>query len=177
MTGNGKVEDQSDDDIALLLAAELKTWIRNLGRLGVLPRSFTGVTKEGKQLVLVLTNLPLNHFQRRSFIIWLCRIERFEAYGLGTRVGIAEDGGSIAEAYDIYASSPAYDVAETMNVKVMEDGKYHYTDRHHAVLPAEQDNGIIFGLQRSKDSISNEDVCTFQNLWRDLKPRALWTQP
>jgi hypothetical protein len=97
-------------------------------------------------VVLVLKGVTLDPVQRRNFLIWLCKAEQFVAYAYGTPVKIAEDRGRLVDAYDIYASSPAYDVAETIGADEMADGKYRITDRHHAILAASLENGIFFGL-------------------------------
>ena len=86
--------DQSSGDLATLLVEELVTWFRAIGARGVILRVFTGVTKDGRQAYVILTGLPLDHMQRRDFLIWLCRTEQFTAYAYGTHVGVTDDDGS-----------------------------------------------------------------------------------
>jgi hypothetical protein len=97
--------EEASSDLAAVLARELAVWFRNLGAQGVIPRAFTGVTKEGRQGIVILTGLPLNHVQRRDFLIWLCRNEQFVAYAYGTHVEIADSASTFTEGVDIYASS------------------------------------------------------------------------
>ena len=106
--------DQSSGDLATLLVKELVTWFRAIGARGVILRVFTGVTKDGRQAYVILTGLPLDHIQRRDFLIWLCRTERFTAYAYGTHVGVTDDdGSSVGEGIAIHASSEWYDVSKT----------------------------------------------------------------
>lgn len=104
-------------DIAVNLAGEVATWLQNLGAKGALPRAFTGITREGKQAIVILTGLPFDHVQRREFIIWLCRQEKFVAYAYATHVGVADDDFRVTEALDVYASSDRYDVSITFSIK------------------------------------------------------------
>jgi hypothetical protein len=107
----------AENDLALVLIGEFSAWFEALSGKGILPRAFTGVTRDGKQAVIVLTDLPLDHVQRRAFLIWLCRTEAFVAYAYGTRVGIADDSSSFTEALDIYASFYDYDVSRTLGIE------------------------------------------------------------
>jgi hypothetical protein len=169
-------EDEASGDLAAALASEFGIWFHNLGKQGVLPRAFTGVTKDGKQAILILTGLPLDHVQRRDFLIWLCQTEQFVAYAYGTHVGIAETGSMIIDAVDIYASSDHCDVSRTMAVERLNNGTYRLADRHHSVLCANSENGLFFGLHRSRKNFSSDEEALFCNLWTDLKPRSMWQQ-
>lgn len=171
------MSDQASSDLAAVLASEFAQWFQNLGVQGVLPRAFTGVTKDGKQVVVILTGLPLDHIQRRDFLIFLCRTEQFVAYAYGTHVGIAADSDStITEGIDIYASSDRYDVSKTLNIARMTDGTHKFFDEHHEVLLASPENGLFFGLQHSTDNISCNNQELFRKLWRGVRPKAMWRQ-
>jgi hypothetical protein len=165
--------DQASSDLASLLIAEFAEWFQNLGAKGVLPRAFTGVSKGGKQAVVILSGLPLDHDQRRGFLIWLCRTEEFVAYAYGTQVGIADES-SVTEGLDIYASSNKYDISKTLRIERQAGGTILFFDQHNAVLPAKPDNGIFFGLQSSHASISRDNDQLFRDLWRDLKSKSMW---
>jgi hypothetical protein len=56
--------DQASNDLAVVLAQEFAVWFRNLGVQGILPRAFTGVTKDGKQGIIILTGLPFDRLQQ-----------------------------------------------------------------------------------------------------------------
>jgi len=165
-------------DPAILLADEFETWFRNLAAQGELPRAFTGVTQAGGQAVVVLSGLPLNHVQRREFLIWLCREEQFNAYAYGSHVAIAADPKTptISEALDIYASSDLYDVSRTLGIERSSDGTHRFRERHRAVLPAGPDNGLFFGLNRAIANISPTDQELFSSIWNDLNSKAMWRQ-
>jgi hypothetical protein len=159
-------------DLASLLIAEFAEWFQTLGAKGVLPRAFTGVSKGGKQAVVILSGLPLDHIQRREFLIWLCRTEEFVAYG--TQVGIADESSAVTEGLDIYASSNKYDISKTLRIERRAGGTILLFDQHNAVLPAKPENGIFFGLQNSNVSISRDNDQLFRDLWRDLKSKSMW---
>jgi hypothetical protein len=169
--------DEASSDLAAVLAAEFNVWFRNLGAQGVLlQRAFTGVTKEGKQGIIILSGLPLNHVQHRDFLIWLCRTEQFVAYAYGTHVGIADTPSTISDAIAIYASSHRYDVSKTLGIERTTDAIYRFSDRDLAVAPAGSNFEIFLGLHRSPDNISDDDQELFFNLWTDVKPKAMWRQ-
>ncbi len=170
-----KITDEASGDLASGLIAEFVVWFQNLGAKGILPRAFTGVTNDGKQAVIVLTGLPLDHIQRREFLIWLCRNEGFVAYAYGTHVGIAKDTSTVTECLDIYASSNRYDASKTLRIEE-QDGTIQFFDQHHAVLPTNHGNGIFFGLQRSDEIIPSNNDRLFRELWAELKSNCMWRQ-
>jgi hypothetical protein len=168
--------DQASNDLATLLVDEFEAWFRSLGADGFLPRAFTGVTKGGKQAVVILTGLPLDHVQRRDFLIWLCRSEQFEAYAYGTHVGIIDGPSTASEGIRICASSEWYDVEKALGIDRTIDGKYVFFDRHHVVMPARSKDGVFFGLQRSTQDIPSDSQELFRELWRDMRSAAWWRQ-
>ena len=121
------------------LVQEFAAWFRNLALQGVVPRTFTGVTRDGKQAIVILTGLPLDHMQRRDFVIWLCRTEGFVAYAYGTHVGIAADSASaLAEGIDIYASSDRYDASKTLGIDRLTGGTLKIVEHNLAVMQPAQ---------------------------------------
>jgi hypothetical protein len=114
---DAKIADEASGDLASGLIAEFVVWFQNLGAKGILPRAFTGVTNDGKQAVIFLSGLPLDHIQRREFLIWLCRNEGFVAYAYATHVGIAKDTSTVNEGLDVYASSNRYDASKTLRIE------------------------------------------------------------
>jgi hypothetical protein len=171
------IAKEASSDLASVLASEFVVWFEALGAKGVLPRAFTGVTQGGKQAVVVLTGLPIDRIQRRDFLIWLCRNEEFTAYAYATQVGVADDKLSgFTEALDIYASSDRYDVSQTLSIDRQANGAIQFLSQHHAVLQAKDGNGVFFGLQRSDKTIPSSSDGLFQDLWRDLKSKAMWRQ-
>lgn len=171
------IAKEASSDLASVLASELVVWFQALGAKGVLPRAFTGVTQGGKQAVVVLTGLPIDNNQRRDFLIWLCRNEEFTAYAYATQVGVADDNLSgFTEALDIYASSDRYDVSQTLSIDRQANGAIQFFGQHHAALQAKDGNGVFFGLQRSNKTIPSSSDGLFQDLWRDLKSKAMWRQ-
>jgi hypothetical protein len=163
--------------LAALLAHEFAVWFRNLGLQGILPRAFTGVTRDGVQGIIVLTGLPFDHVQRRDFLIWLCRVEQFVAYAYGTHVGRADNDFNVTERIDIYASSDSHDVLKALDINTCTGGTFEILDRDPAiVMSAGPENGIFLGLQRSTNHISSDDQSQFLQLWGEMRAKAIWWQ-
>jgi hypothetical protein len=164
-------------DLAAVLAAEFEGWFRNLSSQGAIPRAFTGVTKDGTQVTVFLTDLPLDHIQRRDFLIWLCRTHQFVAYAYATHVKILdEDNPADAEGIDIYASSDLYDVSRALKVTRLVAGAHSLQLSHDEVFPAGENDCIFFGLHRCSDIIAPKDDALFRNLWTQIKVKSLWRQ-
>jgi hypothetical protein len=173
--GKNLVNGAEAKELARLLVDEFAVWHRNLAEKGIVPRAFTGVTTNGNQTVVILTGLPLDHVQRRDFLIWLCRTEGFVGYAYSTRVGIVDEkNGEAIESLDIYGSSAHLDVSKTLLIEERGDGKIGLLEQHSAEHPPKPDNGLFFGLQRSSREIPSRDEETFVNLWQEIKPRAMW---
>jgi hypothetical protein len=169
--------NQIPGGLAALLAHEFAGWFRNLSVQGILPRAFTGVTSEGKQSIIILTGLPLDHVQRRDFLIWLCRVEQFVAYAYGTHVGRADDDSNLTEGVDIYASSDSHDVLKTLDIHTLTDGTFEVLDRRPPiVMSAGTGKGVFLGLQRSTNHISSDDQSQFRKLWGKMRAKAIWWQ-
>jgi hypothetical protein len=167
---------EASDDLAVVLADEFAQWFRNLVARGdPLPRAFSGVTQDGRQEIVILTGLPLDHVQRRDFMIWLCQKEQFIAYAYGTHVGVLEDSGTDSEAMEIFASSDRYDVNKTLGIDMQTDGTIRLFDQYYVVRPAGQGNRIFLGLQRSK-SLPSEANDFFRQFCVDLSVRVISLQ-
>ncbi|ABE61034.1 hypothetical protein Nham_0133 [Nitrobacter hamburgensis X14] len=166
----------AQNDLALILLNEFSEWYRALAPKGTLPRAFTGVSSNGRQAVIILADLPLDHVQRREFLIWLCRNEKFIAYAYGTRVGIANDSDSFTEGLDIYASSDRYDASRTLGVERQDGSFIQLTEHSHSLLPSNPANGIFFGLQRSNKTIAPDSEVAFLGIWQNLKSKVMWRQ-
>jgi len=177
MNNNSRPDEGSQRDLALELAEEFDVWFRNLGSQGIIPRAFTGVTSDGRQFVVVLSGLSLNHSQRRNFLIWLCRHEQFVAYAYGTLVGIAQKSSdTLAEGLDIYSSSSACDVSISLSVHRLKDATVEYTETFKKVVRERLGNLLFFQLQHSAEEISSDAEKTFRRAWCDLKPKAMFRQ-
>jgi hypothetical protein len=171
------MKGKGESDLAAALTAEFHSWFQNLGPKGVIPRVFTGVTAGGKQAIVILTGLPLDHIQRLEFLIWLCRCEQFVAYAYGTHVAIATDSTSdMTEGISIFASSEHYDVSETLGIDRLTDGTYKVFNRSYRVLESNPENELFHGLQRSTKNIASDQQAHFRKLWMGTKAKAMWRQ-
>lgn len=166
-----------DGDLAAVLAYEFAVWFERNGAQGSLPTAFSGITKDGKQVIFFLTGFPFNHVQRRDFLIWLCRAEQFVAYVYGTHVERIDRASNVTEGVEISASSDRNDVSQSLRVERLPDGTFKISEEHYAVMPVSPENGIYCGLlQRPADQISNDDQEWFRKLWKDAAPHVMWRQ-
>ena len=147
--------------------------------------------KDGRQAYVILTGLPLDHMQRRDFLIWLCRTEQFTAYAYGTHAAllmmtvrpsakvspfmhhltIVTDCGVVI-AFSISNGT----MSKTLGIDRTADGKYAFFDDHYAVLPAQAENGIFLGLQRSTANLPEDSEGLFRKLWDRGSSDVLWRQ-
>jgi hypothetical protein len=158
------------NDLAVTLASEFEGWFRSLASKGDLPRVFTGVTKDGKQAMLILSGLPLDRIQMLDFLIWLCRTEQFVTYALATKSGLLDKSNNMIEVIDII------DVAKTLGIEALPNDAYRLFDRSQSVKPANSSDFLFFGLQRSKNAIPNNEQELFRQLWSELRPKSMWRQ-
>jgi hypothetical protein len=175
-----EIASQSSNDLAVALSSEFEAWFRDNCAKGALRRSFTGVTKDGVQAVVILTGSPFDHVERRDFIIWLCRKEKFIAYAYGTPVGrLSDDTSTVTEGLDIFASSDRYSVEVDFDIDKLADDTFQLSELHRSVMPVGRESGmgeIFCGLQRSTNEISSDKEELFQRVWKDLKPKSMWRQ-
>ncbi|TGT53511.1 hypothetical protein EN813_047525 [Mesorhizobium sp. M00.F.Ca.ET.170.01.1.1] len=168
-------DEERRSDVAWHLMMEFAEWYGRLGSTGKLPRAFSGVAADGKQAVVDLSNLPLDHVQRREFLIWLCREERMHAYVYGTHVG-ASDGRTVDEQLLLYASSPRFDMSSVFAIERDQQGRIAYRAIHgDAVEAGSADSSPIFhGLQRNDEAISEEAARLYAKIWGTLKQLCMW---
>jgi hypothetical protein len=146
-----------------------------MGEKGVIPRTLTGVTNDGRQVSIILNGLELDHVQHFNFLIWLCRTENFIAYAYCSHMRIIDDGDGI-ECLDIYASSDQYNVGIVLGIDRQDDGTHTFHDRYRGLKLAGPDKSIFFGMHRADDELPSEDEELFQEIWSELKPRSMWRQ-
>lgn len=166
----------SADDIAEQLAAQVEQWFANLAKRGEIPRAFTGVTPDGRQLIVILNGLPFDHVKRRDFLIWLCQKYRMIAYAYATHVGKMLEHGTV-EGLDIYASSYTKDVFISLSLDRHVDGSIHYARDFYLSEPAKvQKNQIFAGLHRSFQSSNLASREEFEKVWANLESKVQWRQ-
>jgi hypothetical protein len=164
-------------DRAETLVDEFAQWFSNLGAQGVVPRAFTGLKRDGRQFVTILSGIPFDYVKRRDFLIWLCRREDVVAYAYGTHVAVADDKcdpPEMSEAVDIYAPSPSVHVAMSMTLIRFVDGKITYRRGAAWRSPTITDGQPFLGLHTASDAIDDASTRSFEALWQELGKHALW---
>jgi CHAT domain-containing protein/tetratricopeptide (TPR) repeat protein len=167
-------EDVSD--IAEQLVAQAQKCFDTLGAQGKVPRVFTGITHDGRQLIIELDSLPFDHVKRRDFLIWLSRTYRLVAYAYATRVMKHASGrDDLVEALDIYASSFAKDVFASLSITRQFDGSIRYVrDVYLSEDAKEQRDQIFLGLHRPSHSASVTNSKEFEDVWATLESKVYW---
>ena len=71
--GKAARRNGSNPDVAEQLVVQVQKWFETLAAQGKMPRVFTGITREPRQLIIELDSLQFDDAQRRDFLIWLSR--------------------------------------------------------------------------------------------------------
>ena len=151
-------------------------WFQNLAAQGKVPRVFTGITRDARQLIVELDGLSFDQGKRRDFLIWLSQKFGVVAYGYATRVfRQTKSGEGPKEALDIYASSLQRDVAISFSMLRNPDGSISYQRQAYLSEDAKDPRDQIFlGLHRLGGSISSADTTEFEKAWKMLEPSVYW---
>ena len=56
-------------DLAEQLVAQAEKWFETLGAQGKMPRVFSGITRDARQLIIELDSLPFDQVKGREFLI------------------------------------------------------------------------------------------------------------
>jgi len=115
-------------DLAEQLVAQAEKWFETLGAQGKMPRVFSGITRDARQLIIELDSLPFDQVKGREFLIWLGQRYDLVAYAYATRVMQQAAGrDDPVEALDIYASSFDKDVFARLALTRQPDGSIRYS--------------------------------------------------
>jgi hypothetical protein len=107
------------------LFEEYSEWyLRLASENGILPRSISGVSKEGQQFIYVIEELELHHMARNKFIRFVLDEQESVAYAYG---GLAlrgdSDLGEIEEVLDVVAADSKQYIMGHWRVIRGDDGK------------------------------------------------------
>lgn len=165
-------------DTAELLAMEFEEWLRILiTSHGVAPRAFTGITRKGQQVIVILNDIPWTrpaHVQRRAFIHWLCQKENIAAYAFASMMG-REDG---SREVHIVADDGIDIVDAVLPIVELADGNTSYgVTTVHRWKSGE--HWYPYAGLMSPDSISETDSefgdeAFFARVWGEMRPKAFW---
>ena len=163
-------------DIAEQLVDQAQKWFETLGAQGKVPRVFTGITRDARQLIIELDSLPFDHVKRRDFLIWLSQRYSLVAYAYATHVMKQASGrNDLVEALDIYASSFDKDVFANLSMTRQPDGSIRYVrDAYVSEDAKEQKDQILLGLHRLSHSANITSSKEFEDVWATLEGKVYW---
>jgi len=164
-------------DLAEQLVAQVQQWFETLGAQGKMPRVFTGITRDARQLIIELDGLPFDQGKQRDFLIWLSRKHDLVAYAYAARVGKPKTSGGdeVAETLEIHASSFDKDVSASLSVTRQPDGSIRYARDAYVSERAKDPNDPTFlGLHRSADTVDGASSQEFEKLWATLESKVFW---
>ena len=163
-------------DIAEQLVAQAQKWFETFGAQGKVPRVFSGITRDARQLIIELDSLPFDDVKRRDFLIWLSQRYDLVAYAYATHVTKQAAGrDDVEEALDIYASSFDKDVFANLSITRQPDGSIRYVrDVYFSEDAKEQRDQIFFGLHRPSHSASVKISKEFEDVWAILEGKIYW---
>src|SRR5262245_58909594 len=165
-------------DVAEQLVAKVQKWFETFAAQGKVPRVFTGITPEPRQLIIELDRLQLDDTKRRDFLVWLSQKYRLAAYAYATRVTKpqAPDGrDDVGEALTIYASSTGRDVFARFSIARQSDGSIRYAREAYQADGADMITGHQFlGLHRTPRSTNTANNEEFDKIWATLEPEVYW---
>ena len=189
LVGAPQVEAQAQDaqqtpaidtqaDIAEQLVVQVRQWFGTFAAQGQVPRIFTGITREPRQIIIKLDDLQFDNAKLRDFLIWLSQKYRLAAYAYATRFTEPQVPGApkdSAEALAIYASSSGKDAFAKFSIARQPDGSIRYTRELYQVDVADMiTEHDFFGLHRvprSADSASTEE---YEKVWGPLEDKVYW---
>ncbi|HOF42100.1 MAG TPA: hypothetical protein PLD73_18680 [Candidatus Hydrogenedentes bacterium] len=163
-----------------LLAAEFEEWFRNLATCeGVAPRAFTGVARNGQQVVVILNDIPWTrpaHIQRRAFINWLCRKENITAYAVATMMVLKDNSCEL----DIVADDGNNIVLTLLPIVALANGNLTYGEaKVHRWKAGDQwhpYSGLMIPDSISETPAEPGDEVFFDGVWGEMRPKAFWRE-
>ena len=163
-------------DIAEQLVAQAQKWFETFGAEGKVPRVFTGITRDARQLIIELDSLPFDDVKRRDFMVWLSQRYDLVAYAYATHVTKRASGrDDPVEALDIYASSFDKDVFADLSITRQPDGSIRYVrDVYLAEEARERTDQMFVGLHRPSHSASVTNGQEFEDVWATLESKVYW---
>jgi hypothetical protein len=166
-------QDAGEDPVDRLLN-ELHEWYASMADAGNMPRAFTGIKADGRQFVVVLDGLGLDHVQYRQFLAWLCVQESITSYAYAAPMQALDrsdpDNLKIQSELVICASSATKDAELILTADRLESGAIRYGEPVRY-----SDCGSVFaGLQRQAPELAPDQSQMFDELWQDLRMKAFW---
>ena len=163
-------------DVSEQLVPQLQAGYERLGTQGKVPRMFTAITPDGRQLIVEIDRLRFDDVKRRNFMIWLCQKYHVIAYAYATRVlKQGAPGQDPREGLDIFASSFHKNVAASFSIVRNTSGSITYRQEAYSSENAKDQTGQMFlGLLRPDSypsAVANDE---FETMWAAIEPTVYW---
>lgn len=160
------------------LFEEYAAWYSTLAEeYGSLPRSISGVARDGLQFIFMLDTLDMHHMARNKFVRFVLDELKSVAYAYGSLElrGDSEEG-QIEEVLDVVAADSGYYISGSWQVVRGEEGKV---------------NGLVhLGIHEGTDTMkhpgswfltgsirfSDAEKQKYGSLWEDARPGIVFKQ-
>ena len=158
-------------DIAELLCIDL-TGTLTIGSEGIQQDSFTAVTRDGRQMLVRLTDMNVSEEDMRSFLKWLCRTQGVLAFALGKWRDEPTDVHD--RSVDIIASSGVAEVAAVLKIEKHGFNQTLLKTVYYSVRTPSQQTGAMFNLLIDNEPLSESVRKKFSDIWAFGLPTVRW---
>lgn len=157
------------------LMNEFVSWFYNLVEQGTdLPKVFSGVNRDGRQFVVVLSDLPIGQGDHLDFMRAVLRVEDAVAYAFKMRVGLLnEKTNTTEERVDFFTGEPGQylflEIAPRDGVS-WKSGFYETSKRQ-----SDQPEWFMQDLFPTEYKPSDKDP-QFLQIWGSVRDSVMWRQ-
>jgi hypothetical protein len=162
----------SEDLLELL--NEFAYWYRKLAEKGVLPRALSGINAQGKQFLIRLDGLTLDHQERHKLIHTILKAEQSVCYAYGGVV--SAEGGDDAQSTTqlrLIAATGAYFVMGAWEVGHKPPLRFEQSDLWEGDNPEEIASAWFL---TNAVEVSEEEAARYRKIWGQMRDQALILQ-
>lgn len=163
----------SFDRQALLdLLYEFAFWYQNLAVKKELPRALSGIDEQGRQFLIRLDGIALDHDERHVLLHTILTEEQSICYAYGGVVQRTDQEGG-EDQLTLIVATDAYFVMGDWAVKRSPDIELEQTELWEGDNPQE-----VPGAWLLTDAVEHEknDEARYQNIWKELRQQARFLQ-
>lgn len=170
------MENSASHELLADLFEEYAEWYMNLAEdKGILPRSISGVSPDGRQFIYLIDNLELLPMARNKYIRFVLDEHRSVAYAYG---GLAlrgdSDMGEIEEVLDVVAADAGRYIMGHWRVTRGEDGSIEALQHLGTAVGSDPEKHpatwYLTGAIRFKES----EQVKFGSLWEQARPEVIY---
>ncbi len=159
------------------LFEEFSEWYSSLAKEnGIVPRSISGVSEEGRQFIYLIDELELHHMVRNKYIRFVLEEHHSAAYAYGG-LALRGDGdmGAIEEVLDVVAADSKHYIMGHWRVIRGEGG--NVADLQHLGTTEGDDPEKQPGTWFLAGSIRFTDAekVRYGTIWEDAKPKVIFS--